>query len=75
MVQVVDASGDVVATQAVANDQTFMISLPPGTYTAQASSGTSSAPGDTAPYVCESNGSFTVSDGHQTVVEIACNLP
>ncbi len=75
-IQVLDASGNVVGMQTVAAGQTFSIPLPPGTYTARAStpSVTFIIAGVAAPWSCGSDGPFTVTAGNQAVVQLVCNI-
>ena len=64
-VEVIDAAGNVAATQTVAADQTFTIAVPPGTYTLR---------GGPANF-CRSNGPVTVTEGNQAPVEVVCDVP
>jgi hypothetical protein len=68
-VQIVDAAGNVVATQSVPPGQTFTIAVPPGTYTVQGGPGSGSA------NFCHANGPVTVTKGNQTPVAVVCDVP
>ena len=69
-VQVVDAAGNVIATQTVPAGQTFTIAVPPGTYTVRGGPGTGGAAN-----FCHGNGPVTVTHGNQTPVEVSCDVP
>lgn len=73
-VQVLNAAGDVVATQTVADGQTFTIALAPGTYTIQAATPMYKVNGAIG-YFCRDWTPFTVIDGNQTAVQVICNIP
>jgi hypothetical protein len=68
-VQVVDAAGNVVATQMVPGGQTFTIAVPPGTYTVRGGPGSGSAT------FCHANAPVTVTSGNQTPVAVVCDVP
>jgi hypothetical protein len=67
-VQVVGSGGNVVVTETVPAGKTFTIAVPPGTYTMRGGPGNNN-------YFCHSTGSFTVTKGQQTPVEVVCDVP